>query len=361
MLKMKFRFNSNHKDGFTPNGVLDSIFIDLTTRCNFSCRYCFNTECVQTFTTDLPVSAIQKMLSDDKVKISNWIFSGGEPLLYPYLNEVLSLLKQNNVRPKIATNGTLLNPDVADNWVSLGVAAVQFSLNTLDENKFTVLSNTTPLMLKKIVSNLSYAIKLPLRVVVDSVLTKINLQDIFELMPFLYNLGVDSYTVYLFTPGTDLPAMKEYMIDFRDLPNIINDLFEQYLNVCETRTIDTNLLPILGTSIYEKWNQKLNLRMHGCSAGHTSLSVKADGKVSPCVCQSANDFICGDISVSNLSEIWNSHELDTYRKTCYSVPECIACENLPSCLAGCRSNAYVFGNNGLSSFDPLCKSLHPAN
>src|SRR4030065_1861088 len=70
MLKLKFRFTSNHKDGFSPNGVLDSIFIDLTSRCNFSCRYCFNTDCVQADALDLPISAIRKMILDiDKSKI----------------------------------------------------------------------------------------------------------------------------------------------------------------------------------------------------------------------------------------------------------------------------------------------------
>ena len=358
MLKMKFRFSSNHKDGFSPNGVLDSIFIDLTSRCNFSCRYCFNTDCVQADARDLPISAIRKMLSDnDVLKISNWILSGGEPLLYPDLDEALSLFKQNNIRPKIATNGTLLTSDVADKWVSFGVAAVQFSLNTLNENKFAELSNSTSVLLHKVITNLSYAIKLPMRIVVDSVLTKINLKDIFELMPFLYNLGVDSYTVYLFTPGTDLAAMKHYMVDFKDIPYIINDLIEQYYNVCDTRVIDTNIFPILGKPIYEKWKSKLDLRIHGCSAGQNSLSVKANGKVSPCVCQGAKEFICGDITVSNLNKIWNSQELDAYRNSCNQVPECTACEHLSSCLAGCRSNAYLFGNNGLGSFDPLCNSL----
>lgn len=355
---MKFRFTSNHKDGFSPSGVLDSIFIDLTSRCNFSCRYCFNADSVNASALDLPISIIRKMLSDNDVsKISNWILSGGEPLLYPDLDEALSLFKQNNIRPKIATNGTLLTSDVADKWVSLGVSAVQFSLNTLDENKFAELSNSAHVLLRKVIANLSYAIKLPIRIVVDSVLTKINIQDIFELIPFLYNLGVDSYTVYLYTPGTDLDAMKHYMVGFKDIPYIINDLIEHYYNVCDTRVIDTNIFPILGTPIYEKWKSKLDLRIHGCSAGQNSLSVKADGKVSPCICQSTEEFICGDITVSNLSKIWNSLELDSYRKSCYHVQECMNCEHLSSCRAGCRSNACVFGNNGLGSFDPLCKSL----
>jgi radical SAM protein with 4Fe4S-binding SPASM domain len=362
MLKIKFRFTSDHKDGFKPIGTLTNLYLDVTNRCNFNCRYCFNFDNIKESKIDLPISIIKKILSDDEVpKISNWILSGGEPLLYPDLDEALDLFKQMNIGPKIATNGTLLTPYVADKLVSLGVASVQFSLNTLDKNKFVELSNGTPDYLNKIITNLSYVVKLPLRKVVASVLTKINLPDIYELMLFLYNIGVDSYTVYLFTPGADLISMRDYMVDFDDIPNIIDKLIDHYYQICNTGIIDTNIFHILKTPIYEKWDSKLDLRMHGCSAGNMTLSVKTNGKVSPCLCQSSDEFICGDITDSNLSSIWNSQKLDNYRKSYNRIPECTVCEHLSSCRGGCRSNAYVFGNNGLNSFDPLCKSFHIYN
>jgi len=362
MLKIKFRFSSNHKDGFKPIGTLTNLYIDVTNRCNLNCRYCFNYNNIKKCKIDLPISIIKKILSDDEApKISNWILSGGEPLLYPDLDEALDLFKQMNIRPKIATNGTLLTPEVADKLVSLGVASVQFSLDTLDKNKFVELSNSTPAYLNKIITNLLYAVKLPLRKVVASILTKINLQDTYELMPFLYNLGVDSYTVYIFTPGTDLISMRDYMVDFNDIPLIIDKLIEHYYQVCNTRIIDTNIFPILKTPIYEKWNSKIDLRMHGCSAGNMTLSVKTNGKVSPCLCQSSNEFICGDITDSNLSSIWNSQKLKNYLNIYNRIPECGTCEHLSSCRGGCRSNAFIFGNNGLNSFDPLCKSIHIYN
>jgi molybdenum cofactor biosynthesis enzyme MoaA len=59
MLKMKFRFSGNHKDSFNPVGILSGIFIDLTNRCNFKCRYCFNTDTVYANNIDLPIEAFQ--------------------------------------------------------------------------------------------------------------------------------------------------------------------------------------------------------------------------------------------------------------------------------------------------------------
>ncbi len=362
MLKLKFRFSPNHKDSFKPAGIIDSIFIDLTSRCNLNCRYCFNEDSIKASEHDLPLSLIKKMLSEENIShIPNWILSGGEPLLYPELDEVLNLFSQKNIRSKIATNGILFTPDVADKWVELGVASTQISIDTLDDEKFFDLSGRSPELMHKVLSNLSYAVKIPLRVVVASVLTKINTNDILKLMLYMYNIGVDSYTVYLFTPGSNLASMQNYTTDFYELPGIIDKLIEQYFGICDTRIIDTNIFPILKTPMYEKWNSKLDLRMHGCNAGQHSLSIKTNGKVSPCICQNTKEFICGDISKAGIGEIWNSPELAEYRNFCFKIPECKDCEHFSNCRAGCRSNAFLFGKKGLDSFDPMCESFSRCN
>jgi len=362
MLKLKFRFSPNHKDSFKPAGIINSIFIDLTSRCNLNCRYCFNADSVKASEHDLPLSFIKKMLSEDNVsQIPNWILSGGEPLLYPELNEVLNLFNRKNIRAKIATNGILLTPDITDKWVSLGVGSTQISIDTINEEKFIALSGRSPELMHKTLSNLSYVIKSPLRVVVASVLTKINLNDILALMPYMFNIGIDSYTVYLFTPGSNLASMQNYTLEFNDLPGIIDKLIEQYHGICATGIIDTNIFPILKTPMYEKWNSKLDLRMHGCNAGQHSLSIKTNGKVSPCICQNTKEFIVGDISKSGISEIWNSPELAEYRSYCNIIPECKNCEHFSNCRAGCRSNAFLFGKKGLESFDPMCESFSRYN
>jgi molybdenum cofactor biosynthesis enzyme MoaA len=106
--------------------------------------------------------------------IRNWFLSGGEPLCHPHLDEVLTLFRQFGHRPKIATNGILLVPEIIDRWVSLGVQSVQFSLDTLKPTLFKNLSGGSPKNHQAILENMKYAVDSPLRVVASSVLTKDN-------------------------------------------------------------------------------------------------------------------------------------------------------------------------------------------
>jgi len=328
ILKLKFRFSNSHTDDFFNECTVKNIFVDLTNRCNFNCIYCFNDNIIHGSTHDLPVDIIKKMLKDSpNLNISNWFLSGGEPILYPYLDDALNLFQKYKIKPKIAT---------------------------LNEDKFINLNCGEPQILKNTINNLIYSIKTPLRIVVSTTLTKLNLSDIYSMMIYFQDLGVDSYTVYLYTPSTNQPRMSKYAIDFSELPFIVDSLIEHYYQHCDTKIIDTDLFWILHSEIYKKWQSKIDLRVHNCSAGNT-FSVKVNGEVSPCICQNSPDFICGNLHNSNLCEILKSQKRKDILSIYTKVPECKNCNYLNDCRAGCRSNAYVFGESGLISADPHCE------
>lgn len=357
MLKIKFRFNETHKDGFNELGKLNNLFIDLTSRCNMSCCYCFNYGTVMNASPiDLPIHIFQKLFEDDSAKnISNWFLSGGEPILYPHMDELLGLFQHHGIRPKIATNGSLLTPEVIDKWLSYNVGSVQVSVDTLSDTNFQNITCSGPKVLKKTLANLEYAVKSPLRTVVSSTLSKLNFKEISDMLPYFMDLGVDSYTIYLLTPGAVTPLLDKFLVDFSQLPVLVDQFLELYCNYSQTKIVDINLPWILRSPIYRKWKDNLELRVHGCGAGQYTLGVKANGDISPCICQSSEEFICGNLSDSTLSEIWESQEIENYRFSCLHIPECSDCRYLPECRGGCRSNGFVFGNKGLQSVDPLCK------
>jgi len=355
ILKLKFRFSNSHTDAFFNECTVKNIFIDLTNRCNLNCIYCFNDNIIHGSTHDLPLDIIKKMLIDSSnLNISNWFLSGGEPILYPYLDDALHLFQKYKIKPKIASNGSLLTSDIVDKLISFGVGSIQFSIDTLNEDKFINLNCGEPQILKNTINNLIYSINTPLRIVVSTTLTKLNLSDIYSMMIYFQDLGVDSYTVYLYTPSTNQPRMSKYAIDFSELPFIVDSLIEHYYQHCDTKIIDTDLFWILHSEIYKKWQSKIDLRVHNCSAGNT-FSVKVNGEVSPCICQNSPDFICGNLHNSNLCEILKSQKRKDILSIYTKVPECKNCNYLNDCRAGCRSNAYIFGKSGLISADPHCE------
>lgn len=80
----------------------------LTARCNLKCKHCLQ---YRHFKQDIDVNLCRKILYDAaNIGISAISFSGGEPSLYPYLNEVIETCKENEQEYSITSNGILHKP-----------------------------------------------------------------------------------------------------------------------------------------------------------------------------------------------------------------------------------------------------------
>lgn len=354
MQKIKFRFNDSHIDAFNTPGVLNLMFLDVTNQCNLRCQYCFNYRILDLSPSHLEVELLEKILQSKVTQnVKNWFISGGEPLCYAHLDDALEMFQKYGHRPKIATNGIGLKPEVVDKWLAYGVQSIQFSIDTLKPAVFAEINKGTEKIHRSILDNMKYAIKSPLRVVVSSVLTKANANEIADIMHFCYDWGIDSYTLY-----PNVPAEKCYsglIVPIALTPKIINDLFEEYTKLSSTGIIDMSIPCIQFSDIYTQWKDKITLRLHACGAGQYNLKITSEGKVSTCICQDASEFIVGDLHTQNIDEIWESAEVLNFRSLYQNIPECSACQYQLECRGGCRNEAYVFGKDGMLSLDPHCE------
>ncbi|MBN1221955.1 MAG: radical SAM protein [Candidatus Aminicenantes bacterium] len=354
MQKIKFRFNESHLDSFNTPGVLNLMFLDLTNQCNLRCLYCFNNRILELSPSHMELELLEKVLQSKVTRnAKNWFISGGEPLCYPYLYEAFALLRNYGHRPKIATNGIALTPDVVEKWVSFGVQSVQLSIDTLNPSVFVKLNRGTEKNHRKVIENLRYAVQSPLRVVVSSVLTKPNRDEISDIMRFCHDLGIDSYTLY-----PNVPAEKthtELIVPLSQMPELIDTWLGDYETLSSTHVIDMSIPCFQFSDIYAKWKDKMDLRLHPCGAGQYNLKITSEGKVSACICQDAPEFIVGDLRFQEIDEIWDSPEINHFRSLYKNIPECSACKFQSECRGGCRNEAFVFGNRGVLSLDPHCK------
>lgn len=354
MQKIKFRFSESHVDAFNTPGVLNLMFLDLTNQCNLRCLYCFNHHKLDLSPAHIEMELLEKAL-DAKVtkEVKNWFLSGGEPLCYPYLDEALELFQRYGHRPKIATNGIGLNPNIVNKWISLGVQSVQFSIDTLNPSLFASLNRGTSKNHRNIQENLRYAVRSPLRVVVSSVLTKANVEEVVDIMRYVYDLGCDSYTIY-----PNVPAEKrklDIVLPVAKIPEVVDELMAGYDSICPSRIIDMSIPCFQFTDVYSKWKGRMNIRLHACGAGQYNLKITSEGKVSTCICQDAREFIVGDLHIQDIDEIWNSAKIQKFRSVYMNIPECRVCAYRSSCRGGCRNEAFVFGQEGVLSPDLHCE------
>ncbi|MGB8951994.1 MAG: anaerobic ribonucleoside-triphosphate reductase activating protein [Candidatus Aminicenantales bacterium] len=111
-----------------PGFISSTVFLG---GCNFNCPYCHNSDLVQRphELPTIPMDFFLCYLDSRRDWLDGVCISGGEPLLEPDLEELLSLLKDRNLRIKIDTNGSfperlesLIESNLVD-WIAMDVKA----------------------------------------------------------------------------------------------------------------------------------------------------------------------------------------------------------------------------------------------
>ena len=79
----------------------------------------------------------------------------------------------------------------------------------------------------------------------------------------------------------------------------------------------------------------------GCPAAQTSMVIKSNGDVIPCGLLPATQLtVCGSAKTSSLQSIWESSQMNYFRRL-RPPSHCISCDQyLINCTGGCRANAF---------------------
>jgi pyruvate formate lyase activating enzyme len=105
----QFKLNRVHLRKTTlvdyPGKVAAALFFP---GCNLRCPWCHNRELVNREAENLvPLEAALSHLEKRRKLLGGVVLSGGEPLLFPGLGELIPLIKGLGLKVKLDTNGTL--------------------------------------------------------------------------------------------------------------------------------------------------------------------------------------------------------------------------------------------------------------
>ncbi|MGB9803432.1 radical SAM protein [Desulfofundulus sp.] len=105
--------------------VPNFILVDPTSACNLACEGCWAGRYSQK--NSLSAERLDRLFQEAKELGIYWIvFSGGEPLLYPHLFDLMA--KHNDMAFMAYTNGTLINEKMADKIIEVGNFSPAISL-----------------------------------------------------------------------------------------------------------------------------------------------------------------------------------------------------------------------------------------
>jgi cyclic pyranopterin phosphate synthase len=157
-------------DGFSR--VHDYLRISLTDNCNLRCFYCMPEEEYE-FTPASRLMQVDEIEAIAKLFVAHGVkkirLTGGEPLVRKDAAEIIRRLAALDIRLTLTTNGTRLH-EFMDVIKSSGITSLNISLDTLDKDRFTMMTKRD--QYDRVRSNISLAIREGLHVKVNVVVMK---------------------------------------------------------------------------------------------------------------------------------------------------------------------------------------------
>ena len=99
---------------------MDVFNFHLTNACNYYCTYCFgkfpDKEQLTLEQACAVVDNIARYFSKNGITDGRINLAGGEPLLYPHLEELIDYINAYDIKVSVITNGSLLTEETIKGW-----------------------------------------------------------------------------------------------------------------------------------------------------------------------------------------------------------------------------------------------------
>lgn len=303
--------------------------IEVTENCNHNCFYCYNH-----WRTDDPsknkmtVENAKKLTSilDKDIKPFGITITGGEPMLN--LPAVLEIAKGNIKRGySLNSNLTILGEDKLNSLLEVNSNfGIMASLPHFESEKFREIVGRKTL--PKFYENLRRVVDSGIAVTVNMVTNKLSKDSVYEQGKFLYEeFGLTSFAA---TPALK-PSMRkmgekdDYCLSNDEVAKSLDDL----LRLKDDFGMDVQVLEVIPPcSLPEHLRGKFD---NSCSAGRSTIQIGYNGDVRSC---GFSPYSEGNIFKEDFSKIWD--RFDPYKLNEHVPDDCKECEEVYTCLGGCR-------------------------
>jgi GTP 3',8-cyclase len=177
------------------NRQFKTLRVSLLSRCNLSCAYCtmgedevkennLHQSIVPAGELLNTINKLHAVLNLETIRLT-----GGEPLLYPHLIELIKEINTIGIPEiKLTTNGLLLER-MAKPMKDAGMQSINVSLDAMDEDVFFLISKRNHL--QKILNGIDAALEAGLKVKINSVIMKgVNDSQVLPLLQYAFDRNI---------------------------------------------------------------------------------------------------------------------------------------------------------------------------
>ncbi len=307
----------------------------LTYRCQNDCAHCYAGG--PHVTAELPKDQWKQIID----RLADWgvptvVFTGGEPLLYEGITELVRHAEDKGLITGLITNGRLLTETKVCELAGAGLDFAQITLESVIpevHDKMVGAEGAWAVTVDGIRNAANAASRI--YTTTNTTITMDNADTVLETIRFIKSLGVEKFGLNALIrsrrgashEGLEPPELRTLL---EEVIRISAD--EDFPFIWYTPTCYKELNPVA-----------LALGVKTCSAAGTVMAIEPDGHVMPC--QSYYKSI-GNALTDEFSEIWNHPLARALRHR--RVPgtaeypdfpalpgECVSCEELSLCGGGC--------------------------
>lgn len=150
--------------------------------CNYKCVYCF---CKFKEQIHLSLEDAYKVVDNiERYFLANYVedgrinLAGGEPLLYPHLDELIDYIHQKHIQVSIITNGSLLTVEKIENW-RRKVSCIGISIDSTREKIRNKIGRTSdkPISNSKLIELCKLIRETGIKLKINTVVSKFNIDE----------------------------------------------------------------------------------------------------------------------------------------------------------------------------------------
>jgi radical SAM protein with 4Fe4S-binding SPASM domain len=288
---------------------LKNLMINITEKCNLECKHCYITN---KNPIDMDFKKLKNLINDfydlQGIKL---ILTGGEPLVYEKLVELLTYLKKIPLQKVILTNGMLIE----DNAKTIGLlkennAEIFVSLDGLQKthNEFR-----NAKCFQKTIDGIKNLVQNGIKTSINTMVHKQNLKEFDEIFKL-----INSFEGKITNWSIDIPTFDE------DIPEQIRSNYK--ISAEEGGEILKNY----------GWGEVYESECHNYACGPNLMAIDVVGIVTKCGFFYSQNV--GNVFEIGMKKAWE--RLQKKLNWTLDELECKGCEYLESCRGGCRYRAF---------------------
>lgn len=267
----------------------DIVYLELTRACNLKCIHCLNNSGIKQ-KDELTKEDLLKLIKNfSSHGVQEIRFTGGEPLLFNGIYDLIRFATEEGICTSLGTNGTLVTKEVAKKLKESGLKKVVVSIdgNKKIHDKIRGRKNY-----QKAMHGLKYLQKNGINVRVNSVIMKSNMEDVIKLAKKMSRKKITIFIRRFISSGRG-KHLENNMLNKKDYDYVRNKLQKEltkktYVNGHYLRNDEG-----VNSRI------KLPFEIRGCKAGQRAITILPNGDVNLCGFLAAQDFP----KVGNIKEI----------------------------------------------------------